>query len=194
MCVNDEACERFAKAGGLEEALAWAAPGKDPKTALAALRALGQVAGNDGNRAALVRLGYLELVPGLVLGFFEAAGVVEAALRVLGMVLLRNPEAAEAALECGALGAAAEALGGHGGHAGVCRQVCQVVRNAVVRSPGVKEALLRVEGLETGIRAARMKHGECKDVGGAALRDLGLEYLGETEKTDGSLDYYYNAL
>lgn len=72
----------------------------------------------------------------------------------------------------------------------------QVIRNTVVRLPELRAPLLAMEGLEEGVRKARAAHPECRDVGSAALRDLGLEYHGATEQEGegASLDYYYKAL
>ena len=64
----------------------------------------------------------------------------------------------------------------------------------MVRDEDIKKALAQNEELVAAIRQARVKHAGCKDVGSAALRDLGLEYHGTTEKEGGDLEYYYKAL
>lgn len=195
--VNSDISGKFAEMGGLDDALRGAsANGATARVLTATFKMLGQVTGNDDIRLQLVSKGLLELVPAVCAAFPSDPKVLEPALRVTGMVLLRNPDAAARAHGAGVLDAAVRAILECPGEAGVCRQVCQVVRNAVVRTPSLRDVLLAAEdgGLEAALRKARIQHADCKDVGGAALRDLGLEYHGDTEKNDGSLDYYYSAL
>jgi hypothetical protein len=65
--------------------------------------------------------------------------------------------------------------GSNGGSAAaVQRQACMAVRNMVVRNPELRPAFLAAgcEGLLRGVKG--LFPGACKDVGSAALRDLGL--------------------
>jgi hypothetical protein len=55
------------------------------------------------------------------------------------------------------------------------RQACAAARNMAARCEAARPALLTA-GVEPLLRAARARFpGECGDVGGAALRDLGFE-------------------
>ena len=197
-----------------------------PKRVAGACALLAQVAANDTVKADVTRGGYLDLFPTLVeahggirvaddaedrkdeddadsdvdvgvrSGPSPGARALEPAVRLLGMLMLRNPDVARSAHEAGCLVATGQALIAFGdGYAALARQCCQAVRTAVVRDETIKRALAGRENLVVAIRSARMLHPQCKDVGAAALRDLGLEYHGDTEKTlEGNLDYYYAAL
>ena len=132
--VNDELCERACEAGALVDALGCVCdPAAPPRVVAAALQLLGQLAGNDRTRSALVAEGFLESVPGVYARHARDAAVVEPLLRVLGMALLRNPAAAERAFGSGCLESVADALQSHAGTGAVCRQCCQVKHGVVGR-------------------------------------------------------------
>jgi len=206
--VNDDLCGAFADLGGLRLTLyaltARGAEDASRRVAASAAGLLGQLLGRDSTESALPNLGYLELVPALAGTYAEHPEVIDPLLRVVSMVCLRLPELAQRCWDAGCVELACEALDQHRDNGPVCRQACQVVRNVAVRSEELRKGCLALAGghLERRIRAARARHTEARDVGGAALRDLQLEYHGVTEKDDvaagkldlGNLDYYYSAL
>lgn len=131
----------------------------------------------------------------------NAAPVPDALEPVAGLLAamtLRQPEVAAAAADAGAVEALCAALGrmvGSGGvgadkgvvvpaaappaasaSAAACRQLCLAVRNMACRGgAGVRSSFLSA-GAEPLLRAAKTAHpGACRDVGSAALRDLGLD-------------------
>lgn len=54
-------------------------------------------------------------------------------------------------------------------------QCCLLLRNMVVRTPELRPSFLE-KGAEDLLRAIKARHpSKCKDVGYAALRDLGLD-------------------
>lgn len=68
-----------------------------------------------------------------------------------------------------------EAMQRHAGRAPVQRQACLVVRIMVARNPELRQPYLD-KGVEPLLRQAKAVHpASCKDVGSAALRDLGLD-------------------
>ena len=96
------------------------------------------------------------------------------ALGLLATVLLRQPEHCEAASANEPLMAQVmDTMRSHRTNPGVMRQACQLVRNLVVRNPELRQPMLQ-RGVEPIVRGAK-RLPDCKDVGTAALRDLGVD-------------------
>jgi hypothetical protein len=106
--------------------------------------------------------------------------VLEAALGMLVNMTLRMPEVSAAAADAGCVDVLLAALACEApGLAAVQRQACMAVRNMAVRNPELRPAFLD-RGAEAALRRAkRVYPRECKDVGSAALRDLGLDKYNE---------------
>lgn len=102
-------------------------------------------------------------------------GSSEQALGLIVGLTLRNPEGAVAAVEAGCVDTIVSVMSSLPGEQWVQRQGCMAVRNLVARNPEHKQECLD-KGLEALLRKAQSSHAQaCKDVGGAALRDLGFE-------------------
>jgi hypothetical protein len=147
---------------------------------------LRQLVSSDGNKELFVECGGLEVLATLLGSQGNSPAVLEQALGLLTNVTLRYPEAAARASACGCLDATLEVMqvllaskgtpSGNGKEnraTAVQRQACMAIRNAAVRSPEVRAALLD-KGAEALLRQVKSAHPACAEAGAAALRDLGL--------------------
>ena len=187
LAVNDEICRTLTDAGAVRTCLDLLAepgagePAAAPALAKAALGLLRQLCGSDHAKEMFVAEGGVQAALAALAaggGGSGAAGggskgVVEQALGLLGAVVLRNPGHAEYFAEKGGFPALAAALDALPDAAGVQRQGCMLLRNAVVRSGAAREAALAAGAEALARRAKRAHPGPCGDVGAAALRDLG---------------------
>ncbi|KAL4433644.1 hypothetical protein ABPG75_000085 [Micractinium tetrahymenae] len=192
VAANDEICQEVAGAGGVQLALQVMEAGlADAVLARALCSLLRQLVSSDGNKALLVEAGGLELLARLLTAHGGSPAVLEQALGLLTNLTLRNPEAAEKALDCGCLDSVLELMrvmlaagpngsgsSGNGkenrGTTAAQRQACMALRNIAVRSPDVRAALLD-KGAEALLRQVKAAYPACADAGSAALRDLGLD-------------------
>jgi len=172
--VTDEICQGIADDGGVELLLALSEAHADnaavTRTAMSVMR---QLANSDANKNLIIRRGGLRAVQAVA-----ATGVPGSCEQALGLIVgltLRNPDGATAAVEAGCVDTITAVMGALPGEQWVQRQGCMAVRNLVSRTPEHKAAFLAA-GAEDLLRAAQLAHPQaCKDVGGAALRDLGFE-------------------
>ncbi len=96
-------------------------------------------------------------------------------LRLYGTPPAPLPQICTQAAEAGVPDMVVEAMQRHPGRAPVQRQACLVVRIMVARNPELRQPYLD-KGVEALLRQAKAAHpASCKDVGSAALRDLGLD-------------------
>lgn len=192
VAANEEICQEVAGAGGVQLALKVLEAGlADAILARALCSLLRQLVSSDGNKSLLVDAGGIELLGRLLATHGRSPAVLEQALGLLTNLTLRNPEAAEKALDCGCLDAVLELMrvmlaagaSGYGssangkenrGTTAAQRQACMALRNIAVRSPDVRAALLD-KGAEMLLRQVKAAYPACADAGSAALRDLGLD-------------------
>jgi hypothetical protein len=117
-----------------------------------------------------------------------APDALEPVAGLLAAMTLRQPELSAAAADAGAVEALCAALkrlvGDKGSSdapttttsAAACRQLCLAVRNMACRGGGGVRSAFLSAGAEPLLRAAKAAHpAVCRDVGSAALRDLGLD-------------------
>ncbi|KAL4450640.1 hypothetical protein ABPG77_000996 [Micractinium sp. CCAP 211/92] len=184
--------QEVAGAGGVQLALQVLEAGLADAVMVRALCSLlRQLVSSDSNKALLVDAGGLELLARLLTTHCASPAVLEQALGLLTNLTLRNPEAAEQALNCGCLDAVLELMRvmlaavltgnnsiGHEkenrGTTAAQRQACMALRNTAVRSHEVRAALLD-RGAEALLRQVKAAYPSCADAGSAALRDLGLD-------------------
>ena len=103
-------------------------------------------------------------------------GCLDAVLDLMRDLLAANGATTNGASANGSAAGGKENGGGGGngrGAAAAQRQACMALRNAAVRSPEVRAALLE-RGAEATVRAVKAAYPACADAGAAALRDLGL--------------------
>ncbi|CAG9467154.1 unnamed protein product [Pedinophyceae sp. YPF-701] len=174
--VNDETVGVFMDAGGIPVALKLLETHmKSKAVAYHGLAMLRQMAASDTARLAACEAGALELALAACQAHGTASNVVEQALGTVAALLLRNPDGCERAAGCGWPAAVAAAMRSHEGSGPVQRQGCMLVRNLVARNAELRPVVAEA-GAEGLIRAAMTKYaGACKDVGSAALRDLGCD-------------------
>lgn len=109
----------------------------------------------------------------------QFASVREQAIGMLVSLSLRNPEAATRFCDDGIIAATVDSMKYHSNHSGIQRQGCMMIRNCVVRCPELRPTVLSF-GTEDVIRKSRTAWpDQCKDVGTAALRDLGIDNYNE---------------
>ncbi|EFJ47195.1 hypothetical protein VOLCADRAFT_105247 [Volvox carteri f. nagariensis] len=141
----------------------------------ACLGALRQLAHSDTVKKLLAEAGALDQAVHCVELHSGSDDVVEAALGLLGNMMLRQPEICAKAAVAGVADVVVEAMQRHAGRAHVQRQACLVTRIMVARNPELRPLFLE-RGAEALLRAAKAAHpASCRDVGSAALRDLGLD-------------------
>eukprot|EP00898_Chlorokybus_atmophyticus_P000992 jgi/Chlat1/1894/Chrsp145S00774 len=173
VAANDEICREIASAGGVEELLGLLADKArtEPLLARDALGLLRQLAGSDAVKGAVTTFGGIPLALACMQWHIgDAAGFA-----MLAAVTLRNPEGAQAVMEADGAAVVFMCMQQQEMSAAVLRQACLLIRNLVVRSEAHRPILLET-GVEQLIRRAKWAHpAECKDVGSAALRDLGLD-------------------
>eukprot|EP00887_Chlorella_sp_A99_P005892 scaffold1.g5892.t1 len=181
VAANDEICQEVASAGGVHLALGLldGSGARDAGVARAAAGLLRQLASSDGNKAVIVEEGGLERIGGLLREHAASTAMAEQALGLLTNVTLRNPEAAQRAVDCGCatamLGAMRGLLDSKENRAQAAeRQACMALRNIVARNPNLRPVLLDA-GAERLLRAVKAAYPSCRDAGSAALRDLGLD-------------------
>jgi hypothetical protein len=106
--------------------------------------------------------------------------VLEAAVGLLVNMTLRMPAVCADAADAGCLDLLLAVLRSEApGLAPLQRQACMAVRNMAVRNPELRPAFLD-KGAEALLRRAKVAYPkECRDVGSAALRDLGLDKYNE---------------
>eukprot|EP00775_Hariotina_reticulata_P012080 gene12080-12220_t len=165
IAANDEICKGFGEAGGvaaLQQLLGAAAEEGPPELVRAVTAALRQLANSDAVKSELAEGGALATLIRATRIYGSHPAVQE---QLLGLLV---------ALVFG-VGASGSSSGDAGSAAGVQRQACMAVRNMVVRNPELGPAFLAA-GAEELLRSVKVLFpGSCKDVGSAALRDLGLD-------------------
>ncbi|PSC67827.1 magnesium protoporphyrin IX chloroplastic-like [Micractinium conductrix] len=163
VAANDEICQEVAAEGGVTLALQILKAGLgDAALARALCGLLRQLVSSDGNKARFVEAGGLETMRAALAAHAGAPGVLEQALGLLTNLTLRNPEAAEKALECGCLDAVLELMralleGSNGKENrgnGAQRQACMALRNSAVSRRVVTCAATRQRAAPAGALAA----------------------------------------
>ncbi|KXZ54662.1 hypothetical protein GPECTOR_4g728 [Gonium pectorale] len=176
IAANEEICREFTDDGGVVsclQVLRGSAGRRDVvRSCLSALR---QLAHSDGVKRLLAEAGAVGDAVRVTALHEGADDVAEAALGLLGNMVLRHPENATLCAEAGVPDMLVEVMRRHPGRAPVQRQACLLTRLMAARNPELRPGLLE-RGLEPLLRAAKAAHpNSCKDVGSAALRDLGLD-------------------
>lgn len=174
--ANDEICKEFLEEGGVLATLGmlqkWLQSSDVVSSALGALR---QLSGSDGVKKTLAEQGGIELILSIMVTHDDEDSVLEPALALLASLMLRLPEIATQASQCGAVEGIAEVMSNRPKSHQVLRQACMAVRNMGVRNPELRPLLME-RGLEDLVRQAKSAHPkQCGDVGAAALRDMGCE-------------------
>ena len=200
--ANDEICQEIANDGAIDVISSFINDIVDKATFLLTVKAvfglLRQLAKSDANKATVIgRERIMEAVDrSLTIKMNDddddealkasenksqnneqklLASVREQIIGMLVSLSLRNPEASTRFCDDGIVAATINAMRFHSNHSGVQRQSCMMIRNCVVRCPELRPTVLSF-GAEDVIRKARIAWpDQCKDVGTAALRDLGLE-------------------
>lgn len=172
--VTDDICKEIADQQGVELLLQLCENYVDsPSVTRTSLSVLRQLANSDANKNLIIRRGGLRALQRVSVG--AVAGSCEQALGLIVGLTLRNPDGANAAVEAGCIDTIADVMAALPGEQWVQRQGCMAVRNLVSRTPEHMTAFL-AKGIEPLLRTAQTEHPmACKDVGGAALRDLGFE-------------------
>lgn len=183
--ANDDICKQVSAAGGTRLALQLLRLGAgDAELARASASLLRQLASSDAVKAEAVGGGVLEAVAVALEAHGADAAMAEPALGLVTNVTLRNPEAAERAVEGGAAaavlstlrGALGRGAGANAAAQGVAKQACMALRNIASRSLDARAGLLGL-GAEATLRATRgtWPASEAAEAASAALRDLGAE-------------------
>eukprot|EP00198_Chlamydomonas_reinhardtii_P003087 XP_001692423.1 predicted protein [Chlamydomonas reinhardtii] len=176
VAANEEICREFTDDGGVIACLGVlrdCCGAKD--VAKACLGALRQLAHSDTVKRLLAEHGAVELAGRVIELHSGADDVAEVALGLLGNMMLRQPEICTQAAEAGVPELVVDLMTRWPGRSPVQRQACLVTRIMVARNPELRPAYLE-RGAEALLRAAKAAHpAACKDVGAAALRDLGLD-------------------
>lgn len=177
LAVNDEICRDFAQEGGLSmvlEFLDYSSKYPNRIVGRTSLALLSQLAGSDANKEAIVKNDGLQRIIHLMKTYSEEPTVLQEGFAAIATLTLRSPQHVTKAVDTGALDLAAELMAAHPDAPYMLRQACQMIRNLNVRNPENRPISLE-KGLEPLLRRAKDTHEICKDVGSAALRDLGLE-------------------
>ncbi|GIL83032.1 hypothetical protein Vretimale_8546 [Volvox reticuliferus] len=176
VAANEEICREFTDDGGVMaclQVLRECAPQRD--VCRACLGALRQLAHSDTVKQLLAEAGAVEQAVRCVDLHSGSDEVAEVALGLLGNMMLRQPDICCKAAEAGVIDMVVEAMQRHSGRASVQRQACLVTRIMVARNPELRPLFLE-RGVEALLRTAKVAHPVlCRDVGSAALRDLGLD-------------------
>ncbi|GLC34380.1 hypothetical protein PLESTB_000734900 [Pleodorina starrii] len=176
VAANEEICREFTDDGGVMaclQVLKECAAQRD--VCRACLGALRQLAHSDTVKRLLAEAGAVGEAVRCVELHAGSDDVAEVALGLLGNMMLRQPEICTKAAESGVPEMVVEAMQRHAPRAPVQRQACLVVRIMVARNPELRPLFLE-RGAEALLRAAKAAHpASCRDVGSAALRDLGLD-------------------
>eukprot|EP00798_Chlamydomonas_sp_ICE-L_P019272 gene19272-25912_t len=139
------------------------------------MQALRQLSIADPVKKLLAANGGIEVILELLSVHPEAEDVLEPTLGVFANMTLRLPEIVTQAVEAGAIDVIISIMAAQPNMGPVQRQFCIIVRNMVVRTTENREAFLS-QDVEEMIRDAKKRFpNSCKDVGYAALRDLGLD-------------------
>ncbi|KAG2492015.1 hypothetical protein HYH03_009744 [Edaphochlamys debaryana] len=176
VAANEEICREFTDDGGVVACLQLLRECSGRRDVVrACLGALRQLAHSDTVKKLLAEAGAVPAVVAVVGEHEGAEDVAEAGLGLLGNMMLRQPEIAALGAEAGVPDLVLEAMQRHAARPAVPRQACLLIRIMVARSPELRPAYLE-RGAEALLRAAKAAHpNQCKDVGSAALRDLGLD-------------------
>jgi len=172
--VTDEICKDVADQQGVELLLDSIQTYLDnaavARTGMSVLR---QLANSDANKGLIIQRGALSAIQTVCKS--GNAGSCEQALGLIVGLTLRNPTGASAAVEAGCIDTIVTVMSALPSEQWVQRQGCMAIRNLVARNPEHKDDLLG-KGAEPLLRKAQSRHPQaCKDVGGAALRDLGFD-------------------
>ncbi|KAG2434650.1 hypothetical protein HXX76_007544 [Chlamydomonas incerta] len=176
VAANEEICREFTDDGGVISCLGVLRDcSANKEVAKACLSALRQLAHSDTVKVLLAEHGAVELAMRVVDQHSGADDVAEVALGLLSNMMLRQPEICTKAAEAGVPELVVDLMTRWPGRSPVQRQACLVTRIMVARNPELRPAYLE-RGAEALLRAAKVAHpAACKDVGAAALRDLGLD-------------------
>ncbi|KAG2442170.1 hypothetical protein HYH02_009658 [Chlamydomonas schloesseri] len=176
VAANEEICREFTDDGGVISCLGVLRDSiANKEVAKACLGALRQLAHSDTVKRLLAEHGAVELAARVVEQHSGADDIAEVALGLLGNMMLRQPEICTQAAEAGVPELVVDLMNRWPARAPVQRQACLVTRIMVARNPELRPAYLE-RGVEPLLRAAKTAHpASCKDVGSAALRDLGLD-------------------
>ncbi|KAJ7522000.1 hypothetical protein O6H91_19G078200 [Diphasiastrum complanatum] len=177
LAVNDEICKTVGESGGLEFILQLTNECQQQRSktlAKSACALLGQLAGRDANKDAIVTSGGLDRIIRLSYQYPEDPLVLQEIMTTIAIVSLRSPVNARKAVEAGAVDMATEVMMKHSTAAILQRQSCQMLRNLAARNPENRVVILE-KGLPALIRNAKTNHDICKDAASAALRDLGFD-------------------
>lgn len=175
VAANEEICRELGDDGCVATCLGiatgWAATWE---VVTAATNLLRQMAGSDGIKKILSEQRGIETALA-VQSSHKQAEVVEAVLGLLATTSLRHPEICDQMAQAGCPDMVVDVMGDYAASAPVMRQACMLVRNMVVRNAHLRPVFLE-KGVEARLRSAKAAHpASCKDVGAAALRDLGLD-------------------
>ncbi|GLI67218.1 hypothetical protein VaNZ11_011142 [Volvox africanus] len=180
VAANEEICREFTDDGGVMaclQVLRECAAQRD--VCRACLGALRQLAHSDTVKQLLAEAGAVDQAVRCVDLHPGSDEVAEVVLGLLGNMMLRQPEICSKAAEAGVVDMVVEAMQRHPGRAPVQRQACLVTRIMVARNPELRPPFLE-RGVEALLRTAKASHPAlCRDVGSAALRDLGLDNYNE---------------
>lgn len=176
VAANEEICREFSDDGGVRTCLAVLRQCSASRDVVrACLSALRQLAHSDGVKKLVAASGGIEGVLQALSEHTANDDVVEAGLGLLGNMMLRQPEICTQAADAGVIDTVIEAMQVHAAKATVQRQACLLIRIMVARNTELRPPYLE-KGAEALLRQAKAAHpGPCKDVGSAALRDLGLD-------------------
>jgi hypothetical protein len=174
--ANDEICKEFLEDGGVLACLGmiqrWM---HSPEVVAASLGALRQLSGSDGVKKMMAENEGIQQVLAVMANHGDDDSVLEPALALLASLMLRLPDIATQASECGAIEGIARVMADRPGSHAVQRQACMAVRNLGARNPEIRPLLID-KGLEDFVRQAKSMHPvQCGDVGAAALRDMGCD-------------------
>lgn len=178
VCANDDICKEAADEGAVDVCcgiLQQGQSGSARDLVTACCGTLKQLANSDMIKVMIANRQGIQLLCGVLSAYSADSSTVEQALGVLAAMTLRQPDICTSAAEAGLPDLLMEVMGEARGKAGVQRVAAMLVRNMVVRTPELREVFLS-KGMEAALREAKAAHpAHCKDVGSAALRDLGLD-------------------
>uniref|UniRef100_A0A7S3VJY0 Armadillo repeat-containing protein 8 n=1 Tax=Dunaliella tertiolecta TaxID=3047 RepID=A0A7S3VJY0_DUNTE len=178
LAASEDICKSFSEEGGVLTILALIARlhSKQHRDVVrSGLGALRQLSNSDGTKLLLAAHDAPTTLLQCAASHPRDEDVAELVLGVLAAITLRQPAIATQCAEAGVIDWVTECLTDMASSPLVCRQACILMRNMVVRNPELRPAFLE-KGADRLVRAAKTAHPpNCKDVGSAALRDLGLD-------------------
>eukprot|EP01023_Acetabularia_acetabulum_P055239 TRINITY_DN635_c0_g1_i8.p1 TRINITY_DN635_c0_g1~~TRINITY_DN635_c0_g1_i8.p1 ORF type:complete len:449 (-),score=72.49 TRINITY_DN635_c0_g1_i8:570-1916(-) len=173
LCVNDEICKLVGLNSGVEIVKSILENNlENADIVLACVGFVRQLANSDDLKSKIAKAGLIIIIQKLIL--CDNVKILENCCAILSALMLRNPEMGLSLFSDGFGEIFANLLTSYGDDANVMRQVCQAVRNMVVRNDDLKEKMLQM-GVEKQLKMVQQTHRNCQDVALAALRDLGVD-------------------